>query len=258
MMENQRRPARKFGAGKKPSERSRSPQAHSTRGKPAPGRPVRAKPERVRRTSLVEEPEIPAEITGEELPRIENFQLQSLALENAERVRKHLVALIQFLPTDPERAFKHGQAAVFRAGRIAIVRERAGIAGVESGHYEIAQKDLRAASRISGSLEVLPYIARCEVALGNPRKTLEIAGSVDPKKLSVAAQVMMRIAASKARSALGERDAAVLTLQCAELNVTDAQWSRALHREYHDALILAGRQEEAASFASKFPNSFEV
>lgn len=267
MMENQRRPARKFGAGKKPSERSRSPQAHSSRenssrgktahGKQAPGRPLRAKPERVRRTSLVEEPEIPAEITGEELPRIENFQLQSLALENAERVRKHLVALIQFLPTDPELAFKHGQAAVFRAGRIAIVRERAGIAGVESGHYEIAQKDLRAASRISGSLEVLPYIARCEVALGNPRKTLEIAGSVDPKKLSVAAQVMMRIAASKARSALGERDAAVLTLQCAELNVTDAQWSRALHREYHEALISAGRQEEAASFVAKFPNSFE-
>lgn len=282
-MENQRRPAKKFGARPASSDRSRSPRSSSSRpgasrsgssrptssrptssrpggSRPSserPGKPMRAKPDRVRRTSLVEEPEIPQEITGEELPRIENFQLQSLALENAERVRKHLVALTQFLESDPERAFKHGQAAAFRAGRIAIVRERAGIAGVESGHYEQAQKDLRAASRISGSPEVLPYIARCEVALGNPRKALEIAGSIDQKKLSTAGRVMMRIAAAKARLALNEPGAAVLTLQSSELNTRDAAWSKALHREYRDALIADGREDEAREFETKFPTSFE-
>ncbi|MEY3736439.1 MAG: hypothetical protein RLZZ251_155 [Actinomycetota bacterium] len=246
-MENQNRPSRPF---RSPSSRPTRPQSSR------PSKPIRAKPERVRRRSIVEEPEIPAEITGEELPRIENFQLQSLALENAEKVRKHLVALTLFLPSDPERAFKHGQAAAFRAGRIAIVRERAGIAGVESGHFEIAQKDLRAASRISGSPEILPYIARCEVGLGNPRKALEIAGSVDVKKLSSQAQVMMRIAAAQARIALGEHDAAVITLQCAELNVRDAQWSRSLHNEYAAALRAAGRVQEAEAFISKFAESF--
>jgi hypothetical protein len=220
-------------------------------------KPMRAKPERVRRFSPFQEPEIPVEITGEEFPRKEAFQLQSLAKENAERVAKHLVALSQFLETDPERAFLHGQAAAFRAGRIAIVRERAGIAGVESGHYEIAQKDLRAASRISGSVEILPYIARCEVALGNPRKTLEIAGSVEAKKLSVAGQVMMRIASAQARIALGEPGAAVLTLQCSELNEKEQPWSKQLHQRYRDALLAASREADAKEFEEKFPSSFQ-
>ena len=287
VVEEQRKAAKKFGkrpsAGDRPksprSDRARSDKPRSDRprserprtDKPRsdrpssfssrspslrPAKPMRAKPDRVRRTSIVEEPEIPAEITGEELPRIENFQLQSLAVENAEKVRKHLVALTTFLESDPERAFKHGQAAAFRAGRVAIVRERAGIAGVESGHFEQAQKDLRAASRISGSPEVLPYIARCEVALGNPRKALEIAGSVDQKKLSSAGRVMMRIAAAKARLALNEPDAAVVTLQSAELNTRDALWSKALHREFRDALIAAERLTEAREFEERFPTSF--
>jgi len=266
VMERKSQPPKRFG---KPSNSRTSrpgssrpeksgPRNDRTRSdRPGSSRPLRAKPDRVRRVSPIEEPEIPAEITGEELPRQELFQFQSLAQENAERVKKHLVALSQFLLTDPERAFRHGQAAAFRAGRIALVRERAGIAGVESGHFIEAQKDLRAASRISGSVEVLPYIARCEVALGNPRKALEIAGSVDQKKLTTAGRVMMRIAASQARRALNEPDAAVLTLQCSELNTKDASWSRALHREYRDALVSAKRESDALAFESKFPESFQ-
>ena len=233
------------------------PESHRREGsRPGIRKPLRKAPDRVRRVSRFEEPEIPAEITGEELPRQEQFQFQSLAAENSERVKKHLVALSQFLESDPERAFKHGQAAAFRAGRVSLVRERAGIAGVESGHYLEAQKDLRAASRISGTVEVLPYIARCEVALGNPRKALEIAGSIDQKKLSSAGRVMMRIAAAQARRALGEFGAAVLTLQCSELNTRDAAWSKTLQREYRDSLVAAGRNEEAELFAAKFPETF--
>ena len=118
-MEEQRKAAKKFGkrpsAGDRPksprSDRARSDKPRSDRPSSLssrspslrPTKPMRAKPDRVRRTSIVEEPEIPTEITGEELPRIENFQLQSLAVENAEKVRKHLVALTTFLESDRDR-----------------------------------------------------------------------------------------------------------------------------------------------------------
>ena len=70
-----------------------------------------------------------------------------------------------------------------------------------------AQKELRAAQRIMGSPSVIPYLAQCELALGNPRKTLEIAGSVDPKILSAAERVELRLAAAGARTALGQHAA---------------------------------------------------
>ena len=78
----------------------------------------------------------------------------------------------------------------------------------------------------------------------------------DQKKLSSAGRVMMRIAAAQARRALGEFGAAVLTLQCSELNTRDAAWSRTLQREYRDSLIAAGRDKEAEFFAAKFPETF--
>ena len=202
------------------------------------------------------EPPIPEEVTGKELEKREAFALQSLAADNAERVAKHLVALTMFLESDPERAYWHGQSAAFRAGRIAIVRERAGIAALNFKKFHEAQKELRAAQRISGSPSVIPYLAQCELALGNPRKTLEIAGSVDPKVLSSAERVELRLAASGARSALGQHDAAVVTLKCPELTHGDALWSKKLRQAYCDALTAAGRAEEAARFVAKYPQTF--
>ena len=222
-------------------------------------KPIRkSRPERARRENQFAEPEIPIEIKVEDFPRRDSFSLQSLAQENADRVARHLLALTFFLESDPERAFLHGQAASYRAGRVALVRERAGIAALAAGHYQIAQKDLRAAARISGSKDVLAYIAQCELALGNPRKTLEIAGSVRNDELSQSARVEMRIASAGARSALGELNAAVLTLQCSELGISDATWSKKLHRRYRDALVAAGRKEDAEIFESRYPQSFVI
>lgn len=201
------------------------------------------------------EPSIPEEVTGKELEKREAFALQSLAADNAERVAKHLVCITMFLESDPERAYWHGQSASFRAGRVAIVRERAGIAALHFKKYHEAQKELRAAQRISGSPSVIPYLAQCELALGNPRKTLEIAGSVDPKVLSSAERVELRLAAAGARSALGQFDAAVVTLTCTELSQADALWSKRLRQAYCDALSAAGRNDEAIRFAAKYPQS---
>jgi len=208
-----------------------------------------------RRVRKFAEPPIPEEVTGKELEKREAFALQSLAADNAERVAKHLVCLTMFLETDPERAYWHGQSAAFRAGRVAIVRERAGIAALNVKKYQEAQKELRAAQRISGSPSVIPYLAQCELALGNPRKTLEIAGSVDPKILSAAERVELRLAASGARRALGQHDAAVVTLTCPELAQGDALWSKKLRQSYCDALIAAGRDDEAARFTAKYPQT---
>jgi hypothetical protein len=68
----------------------------------------------------------------------------------------------------------------------------------------------------------------------------------------------MRIASAGARSALGELNAAVLTLQCSELGISDATWSKKLHRSYRDALIAAGRKEDAEIFESRYPQSFVI
>jgi hypothetical protein len=253
-----RKPSDRRSSDRKPSDRKPSDRKPSDRG----GRPPMRKNDRRivndenKRVRKFAEPPIPEEITGKELEKREAFALQSLAADNAERVAKHLVALTMFLESDPERAYWHGQSASFRAGRVAIVRERAGIAAVNFKKFDVAQKELRAAQRISGTPSVLPYLAQCELALGNPRKTLEIAGSVDPKILSAAERVELRLAAAGARSALGQHDAAVVTLTCPELAESDPTWSKKLRRRYFEALNAAGRSEEAEKFKVKYPQSF--
>lgn len=212
--------------------------------------------EEERRLRNFETPSIPADITGEELEKKILFQLESLTPGNAKSVARHMVALDRFLELDPNRAHMHGKEISFRAGRLGIVREKAGVAALRAGEFKEALKELRAANRISGSLEIEPFIAQCEAALGNARKALEIAGNVPEAKLSKAGRVEMRIAAAIARKALGQFDAAVLTLKCNELNTSDATWSRRLHTEYRDALLAAGREKEASEFEARFPQSF--
>jgi hypothetical protein len=103
-----------------------------------------------------------------------------------------------------------------------------------------------------------PFIAQCEAALGNARKALEIAGSVDEKKLSKAGRVELRIAAAKARQILGQNEAAVVTLRCSELNESGALWSKRLHLAYRDALLANGLIGEAKDFEKRFPQSFDL
>ena len=243
-----RKPSDRSSRDRRPGERSSRPAM-----RPNDRRVVNDENKRVRKFA---EPPIPEEVTGKELEKREAFALQSLATDNAERVAKHLVCVTMFLESDPERAYWHGQSAAFRAGRVAIVRERAGIAALNFKKYQEAQKELRAAQRISGSPSVIPYLAQCELALGNPRKTLEIAGSVDPKVLTSAERVELRLAAAGARSALGQHDAAVVTLTCPELTQGDALWSSKLRQAYRTSLLAAGRDDEATRFMEKYPQSF--
>ncbi len=197
------------------------------------------------------EPDIPEEVTGEELEKTLRAELLSLSPENAKVVARHLVCVNNYMESDPQRAHKHGMAAAHHAGRLAVVRESAGYAAYRAGHYGIALKELRAAHRISGDVTTWPVMADCERGLGNPLKALAMAGSPEVKRLEKAEEIEMRIVAAGARRDLGEFDAAVITLTCKELNNESKDWSLRLRYAYADALFAAGRKDEARDWFAK-------
>ncbi len=197
------------------------------------------------------EPDIPEEITGEELDKSLRAELLSLSAENAKVVARHLECLALYADSDPLLAHKHGVAAAHHAGRLAVVRESAGYAAYRAGFYEIALKELRAAHRISGDVTMWPVMADCERGLGNPLKALALAGSPEVKRLAKAEEIEMRIVAAGARRDLGELDAAVVTLTCKELSNESEEWSVRLRYAYADALHAAGRVKEAQEWFEK-------
>ncbi len=197
------------------------------------------------------EPDIPEEITGEELDKSLRAELLSLSPENAKVVARHLECLALYADSDPLLAHKHGVAAAHHAGRLAVVRESAGLAAYRAGFYEIALKELRAANRISGDVTMWPVMADCERGLGNPLKALALAGSPEVKRLAKAEEIEMRIVASGARRDLGELDAAVVTLTCKDLSNESEDWAVRLRYAYADALDAAGRTKEAREWFEK-------
>jgi hypothetical protein len=197
------------------------------------------------------EPDIPEDVTGEELEKSVRAELLSLSAENAKVVARHMVCVNLYMDIDPELSHKHAVAAAHHAGRLAVVRETAGYAAYRAGHYEIALKELRASNRISGDVSMWPVMADCERGLGNPLKALNLAGSDEVKRLAKPEEIEMRIVASGARRDLGEFDAAVVTLQCKELKNESEDWAFRLRYAYADALEAAGRKEEAREWFSK-------
>jgi tetratricopeptide (TPR) repeat protein len=206
-------------------------------------------PSRVR--PRIFEPDIPEHVTGEELEKSVRAELLSLSAENAKVVARHMVCVNLYMDIDPELAHKHATAAAYHAGRLAVVRETAGYAAYRAGHYEIALKELRAANRISGDVTAWPVMADCERGLGNPLKALKMAGSPEVSRLGKAEEIEMRIVAAGARRDLGEFDAAVVTLQCRELQNDREPWSLRIRYAYADALEASGRKEEAREWFAK-------
>ena len=152
----------------------------------------------------------------------------------------------RLLEEDPERAYAHAATAAARAGRVASVREAAGVTAYAAGHYVEALRELRAATRMSGTPEHLPMMADCERGLGRPERALALASSPEAARLDRAGQVELRIVASGARRDMGQLEAAVVTLQCRELSArTPTPWLARLRYAYADALLATGRDDEA-------------
>ena len=173
----------------------------------------------------------------------------------AEEVARRLAAAAAVFDTDPELAHQHASEATRIASRVAAVREAAGLTAYATGRWAQARSELRAARRLSGSDEFLPVIADCERGLGKPERALELAGSAEAARLDKATTVEMRIVASGARRDLGQLDAAVVTLHCPELRDDAKPWSARLRYAYADALLAAGRTDEAVTWFERAAGS---
>jgi len=219
-----------------------SPAQRSDRG------PTDTRRERAPRRSATEVVALPADITGEELDPDVRRQLRTLPKGLAEEVAKRLVAAGRFLEEDPELAHRHACEATRMASRVAAVREANGLTAYSTGRWAQARSELRAARRLSGSDEFLAILADCERGLGKPERALELAGSPEAARLDKGTRVELRIVASGARRDLGQLDAAVVTLQCPELRDESKPWSSRLRYAYADALLAAGRRDDAVDW----------
>ncbi|MFH9554723.1 tetratricopeptide repeat protein [Streptomyces sp. NPDC017435] len=179
-------------------------------------------------------------------------ELQSLPKGLAEDVAKNLVMVARLIDEDPEGAYGYSKVALRLASRVAAVREAAGFAAYANQKYSEALAEFRAARRMSGGVELWPVMADCERGLGRPEKALEMAGAPEVNKLDKAGQVEMRLVAAGARRDMGQLDAAIVTLQSPELAAGSVQpWTARLRYAYADALLAAGREDEAREWFAK-------
>lgn len=193
---------------------------------------------------------MPDHISEDQISREVKAELRGLPSDLALTVGRYLVAAE--LAKDPEQAYRYAQAARSLAARIGVVREVTGVAAYRAGRWADALAELRAARRLNGNGEYLPLIADSERALGRLDRALELVHSDEAKRLPRAAQIELRIVESGIRRDEGLADAAVLALQVPEL--TDRRvrpWSARLFYAYGDALLDAGRPEEAREAFSR-------
>ncbi|WTU37664.1 tetratricopeptide repeat protein [Streptomyces sp. NBC_00069] len=170
----------------------------------------------------------------------------------AEEVSKNLVMVARLIDEDPEQAYAYSRIALRLASRVAAVREAAGFAAYATTKYSEALAEFRAAKRMTGSVELWPVMADCERGLGRPERALAMAGEPEVQKLDKAGQVEMRLVAAGARRDMGQLEAAIVTLQSPELASHSIQpWTARLRYAYADALLAAGREDEAREWFAK-------
>lgn len=209
-------------------------------------RPGRDGDDRATRGPRLREPEVPADVSPRDLDRDARAELRSLPPSLAEKVAGHLVAAGRVLEEDPQRAHAHAWYARQLAPRLAIVREAAGVTAYAVGEYAAALAELRAVRRMTGDPSALPMMADCERGLGRPDRALSLAKDPDVKKLDPAAKIELGIVVSGARRDRGEFDAAIVALQGPALDSEKLQpWSARLWYAYADALLAAGRTDDA-------------
>ncbi|MEV5613127.1 tetratricopeptide repeat protein [Streptomyces sp. NPDC052225] len=195
---------------------------------------------------------IPEDVSGYELDKDVQQELQSLPKGLAEDVAKNLVMVARLIDEDPEGAYGYSKVALRLASRVAAVREAGGFAAYANQKYSEALAEFRAARRMTGNVELWPVMADCERGLGRPERALDMAGAPEVQKLDKAGQVEMRLVAAGARRDMGQLDAAIVTLQSPELASHSVQpWTARLRYAYADALLAAGREDEAREWFAK-------
>lgn len=195
------------------------------------------------------EPALPDDVLPQGLDTEVRRDLLSLDRTNADTVSRHLIMTFRLLDEDPIQALEHARAARRRAGRIAMVREAAGIAAYTAQEWAEALSELRAARRMSGGNELLPMIADCERGLGRPERAIDVARSEEGRALTGDEAAEMRIVESGARLDLGDFDKAIVTLQTKDLDPSRVGTDAARYfYAYAAALLAAGRRDDAATW----------
>ncbi|TFD50336.1 hypothetical protein E3T43_18140 [Cryobacterium sp. Hh7] len=193
-----------------------------------------------------DDPELPDDISANDLDRIARNELKTLTKENAETVGRHLAMAARVIDENPQLAHQHVMSAARRAGRIGVVRESLAITAYATGDFALALRELRTYRRISGSNDQLPLMVDSERGVGRPDRALELGRSVDRSTLSPSVQVGLAIAMSGARLDLGETDAALVELEIPQLNPNTAfSYSPELFAAYAEVLSELGREDEA-------------
>lgn len=195
---------------------------------------------------------IDADVTGRELDKGVRRELSTLDGPVAGTVSRHLVMAGRLMDDDPEAAHAHAQHARSLAGRVAVVREAAGYAAYNAGHFEAALSEFKAARRISGRAEFLAVMADCERGVGRPDRALQLADDPLADELPVDAQAELAIVTAGALRDLDRPDEALVVLQRAlPTRVPDEQWVARLQYAVGDLLAQMGRTDDAvAAFAT--------
>jgi len=195
---------------------------------------------------LLEAPELPEDIEFADLDEEVRRELRTLPKNLAETVGKHLVAAGGLIDTDPDAALKHARYAKAKASRVPIVREALGLVSYHAGNWAEALSELRAVRRMTRTDTHVAVIADAERALGRPERALDLAKEANAGQLPREVEVELRIVAAGARRDMGQLDAAVVSLQTADLDAAKRDpWSARLFYAYADNLAAAGRVDEA-------------
>ena len=195
-------------------------------------------------------PDIPANLTESQLDPAAAAELRTLPSDLASAVGRRLLAAS--LADDPEAGYQHALEARRLAARVGIVRETTGIAAYRAGHWAEALAELRAARRLTGRTSYLPLIADSERALGRIDRALGVIAQSAKLKLDRATEVELRIVESGIRRDQGLAEAAVVVLQLPELKERRVRpWSARLFYAYADALLDAGRTEQAREWFAR-------
>ncbi|MFB7885741.1 primosomal protein, partial [Microbacterium sp. NPDC056057] len=231
--------------GDRPYERSARP---TRGGANRPDRAVREGEIRAVRARH-DDPVIPEDVTGRDLPPAARNELKTLSKENAEEVARHLVMASHLIDEDPALAHQHALSASRRAGRIAVVRETLAITAYATGDFALALRELRTYRRISGRDDQIALMVDSERGVGRADRALEVGRAVDRATLETPVRVELAIAMSGARLDLGEPERALQELDIPELDPDRAfEWSPGLFAARAAVLEELGRTDEAAQW----------
>ncbi len=240
-------PARRDGKPA-PARRDGKPTTPRRDGKPYEARRDRRQEEgdRTAAQKIYDGPPIPDDVSAKDLDKHARQALQSLPEKLADKVARHLVMAGLLIVEDPETAHLHALAAKARATRTGLVREACGETAYAAGKFAEALSEFRAARRMTGGYMYAPMMADCERALKRPDKAIAYDTPEIRSQLDDAGQIELSIVVAGARRDQKQYDAAVRLLETEPLHTKGrSEWVPRLRYAYADALLDAGRREDA-------------